>query len=177
MSDWLPPRAPGAGEPPRFERAPEAPPEAVQPPTVEQQHQQQPVFVQPSGAAAANNGVAVAALVLGIVALALLLFSLGTLFIFTIPMSAGAWACGYTARKRLAAGTATGGEGQAKAGRILGIIGVVLGVVAMIAWIALIASGVDLDELQRDLERELERQENSNDEFATWAAALRALWP
>ena len=133
--------------------------------------------MQPRGGQSPANGMAVAALVLGIAGLVLLVFSLGTLFIFTIPMSAGAWACGYTARRRVAEGAAQGGEGQAKAGRILGVIGVVAGVVAMVAWIALIASGFDLQDFQRDLERELERQRNSNDELSTWAAALRALRP
>ena len=40
----------------------------------------------------------------------------------------------------------------AHAGVILGIVGVVLGIVGMVVWVVLIASGLDLEELRRDLE-------------------------
>jgi hypothetical protein len=36
---------------------------------------------------------------------------------------------------------------------VLGIVGVVLGIVGMVVWVALIASGLDLEELRRDLEQ------------------------
>jgi hypothetical protein len=36
---------------------------------------------------------------------------------------------------------------------VLGIVGVVLGIIGMVVWIVLIASGLDIDELRRDLER------------------------
>jgi hypothetical protein len=54
----------------------------------------------------------------------------------------------------LAAGITDQGEGSARGGVILGIIGVVVGLLVVTAWIVLVALGVDLEELRRDLERQ-----------------------
>ena len=151
-SGWLPPSAPGARPAPRFEPAP---PEPSRPPAPQQQQQAPaagPTFVRPKPTE--TNGLALTALILGIVGLVLLLLSLGILFIFTLPCSIAAWICAAQARARIAVGETTSGRGQAQAGYILGIIGVALGVMAMIGWIAAIASGLDLEELRRDLERQ-----------------------
>jgi hypothetical protein len=103
-----------------------------------------------------GNGAATTALVLGILGLVLVVFTAGAGFAFSLPASIGAWIAGVQGRKRVAAGQTTTGEGLAHAGVILGIAGVVLGVVGMIVWVALIASGLDLEELRRDLERRSE---------------------
>ena len=152
-SGWLPPRAPGAQPAPRFEPAPPEP-ERVQPaappaaPTGDR-----PVFVK-TAATGQSNGLALTSLILGIIGVALLVVSLGLAFIFTLPCSIGAWICAAQARARIAVGEATTGRGQAQAGYILGVLGVVLGVMAMVGWIVAIASGLDLDELRQELERQ-----------------------
>ena len=48
--------------------------------------------------------------------------------------------------------------GQRKAGLVLAIAAVALSVAAAVVWIILIAAGFSVDELQRNLENELERQ-------------------
>ena len=154
-SGWLPPRAPDAQPAPLFEPAPPEP-EAVepwQPPPAAPSPTDRPTFVKaaPRGE---TNGLALTALILGIVGIAVLVLSLGILFIFTLPCSIGAWICAAQARARIAVGEASSGRGQAQAGYILGVLGVVLGVMAMIGWIAAIVSGLDIDELRRELERQ-----------------------
>jgi Domain of unknown function (DUF1707) len=71
-----------------------------------------------------GNGNAVAALVLGIVALCLLFVSFGTFFLMTLPLSVMAWALGRSARR-------AGRSGAATAGEALGIVGTVLGMVLL----------------------------------------------
>jgi hypothetical protein len=156
-SGWLPPRAPGAAPPPRYESAP---------PELEPVPDQQPAaaafapppsatqrtFVKPAGSQ--TNGLALTALILGIIGLTVLLLTLGLGFLFTLPCSIAAWICGAQARARIAVGETTAGRGHAHAGYILGVLGVVLGVMAMVGWIAAIASGLDLEELRRDIERQ-----------------------
>jgi hypothetical protein len=77
----------------------------------------------------------------------------GAGFLFSLPVSIAAWIAGVQGRKRVTSGHTTTGEGLAHAGLILGIVGVVLGIVGMIVWVALVASGLDLEELRRDLEQ------------------------
>jgi hypothetical protein len=155
-SGWLPPRAPGGEPPPRFEPAPPEPEPDPEPepaaPAWPPPGADRPTFVR-SRQATQSNGLAVTALVLGIVGLSLLVVTLGLAFALTLPCSIAAWICSAQARARIAVGETTAGRGQAQAAYILGVIGVVLGVMAMVGWIVAIASGLDLDELQRDLER------------------------
>jgi tetrahydromethanopterin S-methyltransferase subunit D len=92
--------------------------------------------------------------VLGIFGVLLVVLTAGAGFLFSIPVSVAAWITGAQGRKRVRTGQATTGDGLAHAGVILGIVGVVLGVIGAIVWVALIASGVDLEELRRDLERQ-----------------------
>jgi hypothetical protein len=99
-----------------------------------------------------TNGLALTALILGILGLALLALTLGLGFIVAVPCSAAAWMCGANARTRINLGEATTGRGQAMAGYLLGVAGVVIGVAAAVGWIIWIANGGDLDQLQRDLE-------------------------
>jgi hypothetical protein len=164
MADWLPPRAPGGQPPPRFDTVPERPsaepepaPAPYEPPRPPQGDR--PVFV-PAKPGSRPNALAIAGLVLGITGLALLLLSLGLGFVFALPCSIAAWLCSSRARARINAGDEVSGAGQAKAGYWLGVAGVALGVAAMVIWIALIASGFDIEEFRDDLERELEQQRN-----------------
>jgi hypothetical protein len=147
MGEWLPPRAPDSLPPRRFDREPERPDPA------------RPVFVT-GKRSAPQNSLAITGLVLGIAGLSLLLLSVGTGFVLTIPCSIAAWLLSARARTRIAVGEAEGGAGQAKWGYILGIAGVVLGVAAMIVWIALISAGFSMEDLRDALERELQRQRN-----------------
>jgi tetrahydromethanopterin S-methyltransferase subunit C len=91
--------------------------------------------------------------ILGIIGVVLVLFTAGAGFLFSLPASIAAWIAGAQGRKRVAGGQTTYGDGLAHAGVVLGIVGVVLGIIGMVVWIVLIASGFDIDELRRDLER------------------------
>jgi hypothetical protein len=94
----------------------------------------------------------------------LVVLTAGAGFLFSIPTSIAAWIMGVQGRRRVASGQTTTGDGLAHAGLILGIAGVVLGVIGMIVWVVLIASGLDLEELRRDLER----QSEPNGDQALW---------
>jgi hypothetical protein len=150
-SGWLPPRAPGGEPPPRFEPAPPEPePEPpAAPASAPASHERSP-FAAPRSTQ--SNGLAVTALVLGIIGLTLLVITLGLAFVFTLPCSIAAWIFSAQARARIAVGETAAGRGQAHAAYILGVLGVVLGVMAMVGWIVAIASGLDLDQLRQDLE-------------------------
>ncbi len=126
-SGWLPPVAPGSEPPrPRFEPAPPAP-------------------------RSGPNAQAVWALVLSIGALSLLLISLGTLFILTLPCSVAGWVLALRAR-----GAAPGDGGQATAALWIARIGVIAGIAAAVVFIALLASGFDFEQFRDDVERELD---------------------
>ena len=138
---WLPPQAPGGPSPPGPER-PDEPPQG-------------PVFVQPPGGEG-GNGLAIAAIVCAITSVALLVVSLGLSFAFSLPIAAAGWICAAKARRDVQ-------SGQRKAGLVLAISAVALSVLAAVVWIALIAGGFSVEELQENLERELERQRRSDD--------------
>ena len=162
---WLPPTAPGAKPPPRFDAPPEqhAPPEPTQPARA----QTGPTFVRPGQAVPAAKGqgnrAALWGIWLGITGMALLVLSLGSLFPVTLPLSVAAWALARKAQRRIATGATAEGEGQATAALWLGRIGVAAGVAALVVFVALIASGVDLEQLRDDLERELDEQRQQRD--------------
>jgi hypothetical protein len=144
-SDWLPPRAAGGQPPPQFESAPPEAEAGPSPPA-----ERPIVFQRP---AQPSNGAATTSLILGVLGLVLVLFTAGAGFLFSLPASIAAWIAGAQGRKRVAKGQTTEGDGLAHAGVVLGIIGVVLGVIGMVVWIVLIASGLDVEELRRDLEQ------------------------
>jgi hypothetical protein len=160
---WLPPRAPGGQEPPRFEPAP---PEPEQPatapwhPPVPQRAEERywgpaPPPQPPSAApatAAPSNGLAIAAVVLGIASIALLVLSLGTSFIFSVPLSGAAWAIGARAKQH------DPGPGPARTAAVIGMVGVGLGVASAVVWIILLSAGFSLEDLRDYLERKLEEQ-------------------
>jgi hypothetical protein len=128
---WLPPQAPRSAQP----REPEP---------------QGPVFVR-GAREEGTNGLAIAALVCAISSIALLVLSLGLSFPFSLPLGITGWLCAIRARV-----DAQGG--QRKAGFVLALAAVALSALAAVVWVALIAAGVSVEDLQRSLENELERQ-------------------
>jgi Interferon-induced transmembrane protein len=172
---WLPPTAPGAKPPPRFDAPREryAPPvrPQPQPPQQPQQPQQparpdKPKFVRPSTAERTGppNRAAIWAIWLGITGVALLVLSLGSLFFVTLPLSLAALMLARKAKRQIESGETTQGEGQATAALWLGRIGLIAGVAAFVIIVALIASGVDFEQLRDDLERELDEQREQRDD-------------
>jgi hypothetical protein len=186
---WLPPRAPGAADPPRYEPGREGAPRWQPPPApsdwtpaepaAEPEAEaeparapaptaaprgERPVFVTGAGQRDAGATVAVT---LAIIALALLLLSIGAGFWLTLPLSGIALHLGRRARDR----AQVDGRSQANAGMVLGMVGVVLGLLAAIGWIvAIIFLGYGPSDLQHDLQRELDRQ--SREAFIHAALAL-----
>jgi hypothetical protein len=154
-SGWLPPTAPGARPAPRFDAAPEhvPPPRPEPPPTTG------PTFVRRGAdGPVQRNAAAVWALALGITGLALLVLSLGSLFILTLPCSIAAWVLAVRARGQIESGATKQGEGQALAALWLGRIGVIAGVAVLVVFIVLLASGFDFEQFRDDLEHELDRR-------------------
>ena len=149
---WLPPAAPGGRPAPQFEPAPPEPEPAPEPPkdvaAAWSTPADRPRFT-PAKPTSPPNGLATTSLVLGIVGLLLVIVAP-----LSLPVSIAAWITGAQSRKRIAAGLTDQGEGSARGGVILGIIGVVIGLLVVTAWIVLVALGVDLEELRRDLERQ-----------------------
>src|SRR3954451_2886459 len=150
---WLPPQAPGGQPPPRFDMvAPghaEAEPEAT---PAEPLPRLEP-SLGPPPPVAATNGLALTALILGILGIALAVVTIGLGFILSIPCSVAACLCAARARARIDHGQLGGKRGRATAGYVLGVAGVVIGVAAAIGWIVWLLNGGDFDSLQRDLER------------------------
>jgi hypothetical protein len=116
--------------------------------------------------------------VLSITGLALLITSLGTLFIVTLPCSATAWVLARRGRDRVARGESSWGASQATAALWLSRIGVIAGVAAGVVIVALIASGFDFEQFRDDLERELdERRDRPGNGVRASLEGLRALIP
>jgi hypothetical protein len=162
---WLPPRAPGAQPPPRFEPAAEEPPPAAsgwQPPVARDPEPTAPTRPAESSLArpqqARASGLAITSIVLGVIGIAFLLLSVGTSFLLSLPCSGAAWACGLRARQRAEAGPGGGARGPAQTGVVLGMVGVGLGIVAAIVWIVLLSAGVSIDDLRDSLQRRLEEE-------------------
>ena len=99
----------------------------------------------------AANPQAVWALALGDRRPRLLMVSLGTLFLITLPCSPAAWVLALRARGRVELGHSTLGEGQATAALWIARIGVVAGIAAGVVLIALLASGFDFERFRDDL--------------------------
>ena len=129
---WLPPQAPGAPQRPEPE-----PPQA-------------PVFVRPA-ASRARTGWRSPRSCAAISSIALLALSLGLSFPFSLPLGITGWICAVRARVDVRAG-------QRKAGLVLAIAAVALSGLAAVVWVALIAAGFSVEDLQQNLEHELERQ-------------------
>jgi hypothetical protein len=162
---WLPPRAPGGQAPPRFEPAPPEPPESPEPPASAgwrppSAEEPQPPAPEPRhwepmlvpSARPESNGLAIGSIVLGVLSVGLLLMSLGTSFLFSMPMSGAAWAFGARARQR------SPEAGPAQAAVVIGMVGVGLAAAAAVIWIILFSAGFSLEDLRDYLERKLEEQ-------------------
>ena len=150
VSGWLPPRAPGGRPPPRFEPAPPDPEPGPEDPSDVKAAWSTPAGRPPFAASTAPpNTLATTSLVLAVTGLLLVIFAP-----LSLPLSAAGWITGAQARKRVRIGLTDRGEGVARWAVVLGIIGVVVGVIVVVAWIVLALSGVDLEELRRDLERQ-----------------------
>jgi hypothetical protein len=173
--DWLPPQAPGGRPPPRFDMvtpepravdadgAASAPPELA--PRVVAQRPRASARVETPPPQ--TNGLALTAVILGAIGIGLTIITAGLGFLFALPCSVGAWVCGAQARTRYDLGETSTGRGQAQVGYVLGVLGVVIGVMAAVGWIVWLASGGDLEQLQRDIERWRDEQ--------TRAAAVHAI--
>jgi len=142
---WLPPQAPTGPRQPQPYQPPTAPPGDQHP-----QRQPLPVFIN-ERAHQGTNGLAIAAIVCAASSLGLLVLSLGLSFFFSLPLGIAGWICAARSDREL-------NPGQRKTGQVLCIIAVALSVIAAIVWIVLIAAGFSVEELQRNLEQELERQ-------------------
>ena len=79
------------------------------------------------------------------------MLSLGLSFFFSLPLGITGWICAARSNPEVS-------PGQRKTGQVLSIIAVALSVTAAIVWVILIAAGFSVEELQRNLEQELERQ-------------------
>jgi hypothetical protein len=158
---WLPPHAPGARPAPSYEDGPvPAPPVApaepappvwrgpepggdVRPPAPVRGPRRDP---RPSSPAA-GWGV-----LLGVAGIALLVISLGSLFVVSIPCSLAAWRLGDRARARALEAGSESGAAQARTAVRLGIAGAALGALALVAFVVLVAAGVDFEQLRQDLQ-------------------------
>jgi hypothetical protein len=170
---WLPPNAPGAQPPPRFDAVPPPPPAPTpappappewRPPGADRSAQAgtppvpgRPTFTRerPPGP---RNTTAAWALGLGIAGLALLLVSFGTLFLITLPCSVAALMLGRKAQGMAERGEIPAAQGQVTAALWLGRVGVIAGVAALVVFVALVASGFDFEQFRDDLQRELDKQ-------------------
>ncbi len=172
---FLPPHAPG-GEPARrwdledaeasaraaraapVAAVPVQPPQPPAPPPATAQGWAPPAsaprYVDP-GAPPRNPG-AVAALVLGILAVGGVIITVGIFAPLTLGMAIAAWVLGRRATLR-ADREGLGQRGTAHAGFVLGVVGVVLSVLAIALWAVLLTD----ESFVRDLEREIERQSES----------------
>jgi hypothetical protein len=82
-----------------------------------------------------ENGKATAAMILGIAGLGLwFTLGFGLFFFVNLPCSVLAWVYGIQGRRRIEAGVTTRGEGAARAGVVMGVVGVILGLLAIVGW-------------------------------------------
>ena len=114
---------------------------------------------QPAQAQPAGNGVAVAALVLGVAGLVLFVgLGFGIAFFVNLPCSILAWILGVQGKRKVDRGETSERRGMAHAGMVLGIVGVVAGVLGIVAWVLTFALSDDLrDEFRREFERRYDR--------------------
>jgi hypothetical protein len=189
ISGWLPPVAPGSRPPaapgpaerpsrPTFTRGGRGTQTWAQPaaPTGTQPAAPASTGTQPAAPASTGNTQALWALVLAVAALALLLISLGTFFLITLPCSIAALVLARRAVSRVEAGQTPDRAGQAAAALWIARIGVIAGVAAAVVFIALLAAGFDFEQFRDDLQRELERRrDRRSDGVRTTLEGLRAV--
>jgi hypothetical protein len=93
-----------------------------------------PAEAPPRPARPAGGGSAVASLVTGVTALFLLMISFGLAFMLTLPLAVTAWALGREGRR---SGNPRG-QGMARTGEVLGIVGTALSLVLLAGCAALL---------------------------------------
>ncbi len=137
--EWLPPKAPGADEPP-----PGPPPELP--------HQPAPGYWQPQQAPQAQqppNNDAVAGFTCAIIGISLLFFSGGLSTIVSLILGVVAIPYSRKGKRNVEEGRTPKHKSLASAGFVIAIVTVVLSALATIAWI-LILTLVDWDEIDDD---------------------------
>jgi heme/copper-type cytochrome/quinol oxidase subunit 2 len=140
--DWLPPKAPGAGEP-----LPGPPPELPQqPPPGYWQPQQGPVGPQPP------NNDAVAGFTCAIVGISLLFFSGGLSTVVSLILGIVAIPYSRRGKRNVEEGRTPKHKSLASAGFVIAIVTIVLSVLATIAWILVFTLG-DWEELDEAVVR------------------------
>ena len=120
---------------------------------------------EPPAARTEGNGAAIAALVVGVLAILVLVLSLGTLFIVALPLGIAAIILGVVG-KRKAGGRGRDGHGhagakhrgKARAGFWLGLVTTILSILALIGAIALFSDGEGIQDEIRDLAPQQEPQ-------------------
>jgi hypothetical protein len=138
--EFLPPRAPDANEPGRWEARPQD----------GDGHARMVVATKPGAAPVVQAGEhpprntqAIVSLGVGLAGVALLVLSVGISFLVSLPCAIIAVVVGRQGRRR-AQGEGIGGARAARAGVVVGWIGIALCVLAAIVWIVLIVADVDI---------------------------------
>ena len=105
-----------------------------------------------------GNSEAVAALVLGIVSLALLLVSFGFSSIVSLACGVLAIIFGRNGRRKVDERRTRKGRAQAQAGFVMGIIGTVLSILATVFWVLMFVLGASSGQFGREFNRGFEMQ-------------------
>ena len=124
--EWLPPKAPGAGEP-----LPGPPPELPQPPPP-----LQPPPLEPQGP---PNNEAVAGFTCGIIGVSLLFFTGGLSTIVSLVLGVVAIPYSRKGQANVDQGRTAKHRSLASAGFVIGIVTIVLSVIATIGWALVLA--------------------------------------
>ena len=152
----------GAGAPPTTDHpGPVAPgPARPQPPAARAQPKAAPSRLAPRPNEEGDNIPALAAILLGPLAILLVLFSGGSAFFLALPCGIGAIVLGNMGMRRVDRGQTTKHRSLANLGRITGIIGTILSVIGIIAVVlvgALLDAGEDslsglIDRIREEIE-------------------------
>ena len=160
---FLPPKAPGGAQPPRFQPPAAAPPQfPAPPPPAPHPGGDRPVFVAQRMESGPRSPLALAGTIVGAISLLLLVMTVGLSWFITGAMSVVAILLGVLARQQIKE-RGVGRAGQARAAVWVGGIGLGLAVVAFIVWTALESSGFTPQDLQQWLEEQLEEQRQRRD--------------
>ncbi len=164
---FLPPEP--QGPEPDLGSRPAPPPPAPPPPAQEYAppaSSQPPQWAPAPAQAGADNGPAVLGFCLSISSVGLLLISGGLSTLLSVGLAIPGMLQSRKGTRRVRDGLTTRNEGLAKAGWVIGIVGLVLSVLATIFWVViavLVATNEDVrDEFERELDRELDQYERSS---------------
>ena len=127
---------------------------------------QPPQWAPAPAQAGADNGPAVLGFCLSISSIGLLLISGGLSTLLSVGLAIPGMLQSRKGTRRVRDGLTTRNEGLAKAGWVIGIVGLVLSVLATIFWVViavLVATNEEVrDEFERELDRELDEYERSS---------------